>query len=130
MELECIKHGFRLRDAGHAYPWRDVLVVVRCAPPGSLIAGALNPRMAWTVDQVLAADRVDQMNNFMWSLGGEHGKRPTPVPRPWVEDKVRKFTGKTMSRGEADDMVAALRGGRLGRILRSDSDIEGEVDDD
>lgn len=122
-------HGFRLRDAVHEFPLRDVFVAVKCAPPGSAVAGSLDPRMAWTVDQVLAADRVDQMNALMWSLGGGKGRRPKPVPRPWGKTETRTFKGTSMSTGEADDLVAALRSGHLGRIARSDSDIEGEVDD-
>ena len=107
--------GFRLRGAGRTYPWRDVFVAVRCAPPGSALAAAMDPRMAWTVDQILAAERVDQMNQLMWSLGGGKGRRPKPVPRPWdIDDRdERIFRGVPMTTERADRMAAAWKSGQL-----------------
>lgn len=105
-------------------------VIVRCAPAGSPIAGALDKRMEWTIDQIFAADRIDQMNSLIWSLGGGHGKRPKPVPRPWVEEKKQLFKGDRMTVAETDDLVAAFRSGQLGTFQRRATDIEGVVVDD
>jgi len=105
-----------------------VFVLVRCAPAGSPIAGALDPRMAWTVDQCLSATRVDQLNALLWSLGGGKGKQPEPIPRPWVEDSRQIIKSERMTVQQTDDLVAAFRSGGLGGFHLREDDIEGEIE--
>ena len=110
-----MRHGFRLRDAGDLHPWRDVFVVVRCAQPGSPIAAALDKRMSWTIDQILAANQVDQLNLLLWSLGGGKGRQPKPLPRPWdVDDRdVQVFKGNPMTTAHALELRDRFRAGTL-----------------
>lgn len=88
---------------------RDVFIVCRFAPPGSPLAAAIDRRAAWTVDQALAATRVDQANALLWSLGGGKGPRPKPVPRPWDdhEAQTHRFAAP-MTTEHVDDLVARL----------------------
>lgn len=62
----------------------ETAVLAVCLPAGSLIWQKLDVPMAWTLDQYLAAVRIDQMNMWMWGNSDpkRRGPRPEPLPRP------------------------------------------------
>lgn len=64
-------------------PLETAVLAVRL-PAGSLIWQKLDVPMAWTLDQYLAAVRIDQMNMWMWGNSDpkKRGPRPEPLPRP------------------------------------------------
>jgi hypothetical protein len=65
--------------------WRDLLVVVKHAQPGSAIAANVDARMSWTPDQYLLASTVDALNLLLWAKtkDAQTGRnKPNPIPRP------------------------------------------------
>jgi len=60
-------------------PLETAVLAVRL-PAGSLIWQKLDVPMAWTLDQYLAAVRIDQMNMWMW--GNSDPKKRGPRPEP------------------------------------------------
>lgn len=70
-------------------------------PDGSLVWQKLDVPAAWTLDQYLAAARIDQMNMWMWGNADpkKRGPRPEPLPRPGQSaGKTENSTG-----GKRDD---------------------------
>ncbi len=53
-------------------------------PDGSLVWQKLDVPAAWTLDQYLAAARIDQMNLWIWANADpkKRGPQPEPLPRP------------------------------------------------
>ncbi|MGE8691834.1 hypothetical protein [Bifidobacterium bifidum] len=48
LEYELISKGLRLRQLGTPLlVWHDLWLIAACAPAGSSLAAALDPRMAW-----------------------------------------------------------------------------------
>ena len=87
--------GFRLDWlASEALSWRDLLVIVRQAPPGSAVARAIEPeRSEWGLSEQLLALVADYLAWIQWSKtedGEKNRRRPKPIPRPGVEPEVEQ----------------------------------------
>ena len=95
VEAELIKVGLRLRwlcDGTDRLNWRDVQVVILEADQGSAIARCeLGESAFWTVDTHLLAGVLDALNGANFQRGGGRGKRPSPVPRPMRQPRLRNL---------------------------------------
>lgn len=94
VEYDLIALGLRLEwITSVALSWRDLLVVVRQAPPGSAIARAIEPEQSeWGISEQLLALVADYLAWIQWSktTDGEKGRnRPKPIPRPGVEPDTK-----------------------------------------
>ena len=95
VEYDLLALGLRLDWLGtDLLTWRDLLVVVRQAAPGSAIARAVEPEQAaWGLSEQLLALVADYLAWMQWaqSTDGEKGRnRPRPIPRPGVEPDVER----------------------------------------
>lgn len=87
--------------------WRDVWAVAANARPGSPLAAALDPRLAWTRADYMLAAQLDAIHLLLWSLGGgKSGQKPSPLPRP--ADEQKKDTGSDLLVLTPEDMDAYL----------------------
>lgn len=114
VERDLISEGLRLRwlcDGTDRLNWRDLYVLIRQAPRGSMIAKYVNKEHdAWTVETYLLAEITDAVRGANWQRGGGQGDKPTPIRRPSFEgeethhevepDRV-KFAGHEL---EVEDM--------------------------
>lgn len=85
-------------------------VVARCAPDGSPLARALDPRATWSTSEELLAYIFDQNNIMIWQNGGCRGPAPKPLQRPWgkpgTESKETAYTGEVMPMDQMQDYLA------------------------
>lgn len=90
VEYECIRLGLRLRDLGSdRLTWRDLLVIVKHCPPGSPLAGALNPVSSWTTTDHLLAFVFDAVRSLAWTTASNaDNPHPQPFPRPGDPPRV------------------------------------------
>lgn len=90
IEYECIRLGLRLRDLGsERFTWRDLLVIVKHCPPGSPIAGALNPVSSWTTTDHMLAFVFDAVRALTWTTAANKDNPfPVPFPRPGDPPRV------------------------------------------
>lgn len=110
IEFDLIAHGLRLDWLGtERLSWRDLLVIIRQAPPGSALDRAQRPDDAgWGLSEQLLAMVVDNTNWLVWAKTDDAAKnrnRPKPIPRPGV-----KPDGVTIGSGAIpiDEMAAFL----------------------
>lgn len=103
---ELLRHGYRLRHAGSdELRWGDVFVLCSNAPSGSPLAASFAPSNAWSVDQHLLANLVDQLNALLFGLSDGKGDKPKPVQRPGQTDESterKTYQGLPMSIEQAD----------------------------
>lgn len=106
-----IRHGLRLRDVGSArVTWRDLFVIVTCAPEGSPLAAALAPAAAVTTDTLFLRGIEHSLRWLVWSKtqDAQHGRGvPDPIRFPWEDaaDTSGGWVGEAMT---AADMNEAL----------------------
>lgn len=93
IEYDLIALGLRLDDLGTpALSWRDLLVVLRNAPPGSAYARALGEDTQWTLTDHLLAAVIDSLETANWQRQGKpHAPRPARVPRPGTKAATTTF---------------------------------------
>jgi hypothetical protein len=96
IEYDLIQLGLRLDWLGtEALSWRDLLVIVRQAGPGSRLALATQgARALWSQTDYLLADVIDLLAEANWQrAGNKHAPRPKRVQRPGVTspDEGQKF---------------------------------------
>ncbi|MFI9506872.1 DUF5361 domain-containing protein [Nocardia sp. NPDC052566] len=117
IEADLIRAGVRLRDVGtKRFTWRDFAVLVRQSSADSALLRAMHPeRYRWGQVEHLLADLVDVANLLLWSKtkdGSNNRNRPSPYPRPGVEDKSkRQVKGTAMPVDQLHARLAALRTG-------------------
>lgn len=96
VELELIRYGERLRWMGTPrLSWRDVWVVCTNAAPKTPLAVALNPKMAWDVQDYLLAEIADSQRWLVWAKTTDAQKKrnmPKPIPRPGVSESNGRVT--------------------------------------
>lgn len=70
------------------FTWRDLLVVVKHAPPDSALQRSIGGAdAAWTLTNQLIATAVDSLRWLVWAKTEDAQKRrniPKPIPRPGV----------------------------------------------
>lgn len=106
----------RLRDVeAWRTPWRDAYVVLRHAPMGSPIAGAVEPAFEWTIGEHMTTNLVELLQGLIWCFGDGKADKPEPIMRPGRsrgDSKSVQVMGTTpMSIAEVDADVAAWRRG-------------------
>lgn len=75
--------------------WRDVWVVCTNAAPKTPLAVALNPKMAWDVQDYLLAEIADSQRWLVWAKTTDAQKKrnmPKPIPRPGVSESSGRVT--------------------------------------
>jgi hypothetical protein len=90
IEYELLTIGKHIDDLGtRRLSWRDLLVVVKQAPPQGALHRALDPEgWGWTVDSYLLAADVDYAAAAAWQRAGDkRKKRPDPILRPGQKKK-------------------------------------------
>lgn len=90
VEYDLIALGLRLDWlTSEALSWRDLLVIVRQAPPGSAVARAVEPEHSgWGISEHLLALVADYLAWIQWTKtedGQKNRNRPKPIERPGVE---------------------------------------------
>lgn len=106
--------------------WRGRIGVLRCAdlvynlPAGSVSWQAVDSPAAWTVQDYLMAQMVDDFRMFCHGLGGGNGKPPKPLPRPGVSaESDRRSSVMSMTPEEMDEFLIRKRGFRdIGTAVR------------
>ena len=99
VEYDLLALGLRLDWLGtDLLTWRDLLVVVRQAAPGSAIARAVEPEQAaWGLSEQLLALVADYLAWMQWAQsedGEKRRNRPKPIPRPGFEpDEEQRVIG-------------------------------------
>lgn len=118
VEYECIRAGVRLRDLGtDRLSWRDLWVIVRCAPAGSPLAADIDPRAAWTTQDHLTALVFDAVRSLHWTTVGNPNLAPFgTVPRPGDPPRVssvehHRARAEHYARLEREQVNAALERG-------------------
>lgn len=75
-----------LCDGTDRLNWRDLYIMIRRPPKGSMISKYVNEEHdAWTVDTYLLAVITDALRGANWQRGGGQGDKPTPIPRPNID---------------------------------------------
>jgi hypothetical protein len=85
--------------------WRDLLVIVRQAPPTSRLAVALVGEAAqWTIMDRLLARLIYAVEAGNWQRGGGKGHRPRPIriPKPKGAGERSQIKRDVMSLDELD----------------------------
>ena len=100
----------RLRDLPCPWlTWRDLLVVVRCAPPDSPLARVLDPAVQAQVDTQLLRSMEYSLRWLAWAKtrDGENGRnRPGMVEFPWESpDDGDAVKGDPMTLEETADWL-------------------------
>lgn len=87
VEYDLITMGLRLEDLGHSLQWRDLIVIIRQAQPGSAIYRARNPYHEWTLARQLQVAQINDARRLAWLYTAAHSKRRPPEPEfirfPW-----------------------------------------------
>lgn len=97
IEFDLLVMGRRLDDLGtEALSWRDLLVVVRQAGPGSALARALNPEGAAWASGAASADLLALVADLLavsnWQRQGKKSApRPKRVKRPGAATEDKKY---------------------------------------
>lgn len=96
----------RLRDFPSArLSWRDLLVIVQCAPPDSPLARVMEPEVAAQLDTQLLRSIEYSVRWLAWSKtrDGHNGRRPPEHVRfPWEEPQRKPgIQGDAMGLDEA-----------------------------
>lgn len=90
--------------------WRDLLVIVRNAPRSSQLHRThVGDAAEWGVNELLAANMVDLLQNIVWQNGGGKGPRPKPIPRPTVPHSAEVEPQDGPPAVSIEDMEAHLR---------------------
>lgn len=102
IEYDLIGLGLRLDWLGtHALTWRDLLVIVKHAPPGSALARDMQGGAAgWLIGERLSLAILNQLRVLSWQQAGK-GRRPKPIDPPDV-GHTTQFQGGGLSREEID----------------------------
>lgn len=88
--------------------WRQLMVVVKQAGPGSALARALDPEMdAWTSGAItpwLLATVVDLLAGANWQrVGKKSAPKPKPLPRPGSKSEGTRYGSKPIPVADFDD---------------------------
>lgn len=90
IEYELLTIGKHIDHLGtRRLSWRDLLVVVKQAPPQGALHRALDPEgWGWDVNSYLLAADVDTLMVANWQRAGDkRKKRPDPILRPGQKKK-------------------------------------------
>ena len=83
------------------------------APPKSPLAVALNPKMAWDVQDYLLAEIADAQRWLVWAKtkdGQKNRNMPKPIPRPGVQESNGRLTDvRAMDVDELKEFLARRR---------------------
>ncbi|MGN2635339.1 DUF5361 domain-containing protein [Nocardia takedensis] len=75
--------------------WRDLKVVVACAPPDSALSRARRPDdHQWQLGQHLLADIADSLRWLVWAKtkDAQRGRnRPDRIPRPGLKSTAERY---------------------------------------
>lgn len=85
LELELLRMGYRLHDMGWRLSWHDIWLIAVNAAPGSPLAVALDPRLAWGRTDHWLRSIEYSLRWLTWAKtrdGQRNRKRPKPVPEP------------------------------------------------
>lgn len=110
VEYELIRHGQRLRTIPNAgFTWRDLWVVVTCAPPGSPIAAVLNPDAAVTNEAAFLRSIEHSARWLVWSKTEGAAKRTEPPPAPirfsWENSEDAGYQTDSMTPAQVNDAL-------------------------
>ncbi|WNM65689.1 tail assembly chaperone [Arthrobacter phage Vulpecula] len=109
IEYDLLVMGRSLEDLGTpALSWRQLMVVVKQAGPGSALARALDPEMdAWTSGAItpwLLATVVDLLAGANWQrVGKKSAPKPKPLPRPGSKSEGTRYGSKPIPVADFDD---------------------------
>lgn len=87
-----------MRDVGNSLSWEALDSYLSNMSPDSALARELNPKMSsWATraktNSILASvyDMLAVINSNLCAKGtGKRPHKPTPYPRPWIEDKKQE----------------------------------------
>jgi len=93
INYDLMKIGLRLRQLGtEALSWGDLHDYVRYGNADTALAlERQGPAVLWKITDHLLAVVADALHAANWQRGGGKGQRPTPLPRPGVEDAGATF---------------------------------------
>lgn len=108
VEYELIRHGLRLRDLpSERLSWRDLSVILQCAPPESPLARALSECGHTAADHLYITHLyVAQVAN--WQRGGGKKSTQPKLPdclAPEGEKEITRYGTRAM---DIDDMAEWL----------------------
>lgn len=99
IEYDLIRMGLRLADLGTlALSWRDLLVIIRQAPPESAYVRSVRGEDSqWQLTQQLLASIKDSVEMGNWQRANAGRKAPTPRPKPIPRPGIRNDKGRVGS---------------------------------
>lgn len=115
LENELISRGVRLRWLGSPLlSWRDVYIIATHAKPGSPLARALDPSLAWTQTDYWLQSIEYSLRWLVWAKtkDGQKGrKKPKPVTPPEGKTNKRKpgKSGVRMTKRQLAEYLARPR---------------------
>ncbi|UVK62931.1 tail assembly chaperone [Gordonia phage Hexbug] len=108
--------GLRVEDIGTTFDWFQLKAFVQGLTPSDAFFREKHPDWEWDRANMLLADMADSLHWLVWAKtkdGQRNRNQPQPIPRPGVEQPVKRTKGEAIPidqfKSRMDELRARLR---------------------
>ncbi|QCW22020.1 tail assembly chaperone [Gordonia phage Yakult] len=104
--------GYRVEDIGEHFDWYQLKCFIQGMTPDDTYFRARYPDWEWDRTNMLLADMADSLHWLVWAKtkdGSKNRNPPKPIPRPGVEDPVKRVKGEAIPINEFRDRLNDIR---------------------